>query len=323
MPEMTNNQEYNPLLEIDTSFRSYLDARTRTYTEHIVGGRMDYAFGGDFGMRSKINTMAGWNKLYKTLTVSEIPNHFKKLFKSADIATSMLHANAYNAASKCSARLKVSPPSIMVKKAKEVPEIYSIAGDGIETSIVISSDIAEMCTLRELCYLFGCELGRIQNKHTAYNYAMRYIENNTGKTELSPDVRLISYAMKSWLLSADITADRAGIICLDDPSEFPETYISIRKKCIRDSFGNIDSSLNISDLMEKYQTMRTASVRSLNISSNTSADERRIICGMEFTGCEILYNWRSDLKAPDAELMNKQSLEIRCDIISGADGQTV
>lgn len=153
-----NNQDYNPLLEINTSFESYLKARTRTYTDHVVGGRMDYAFDGDFAMRSKLNTMNGWNKLYKSITLTEIPNHYKKLFRTADIATSMLFANAYNAANKCSERMHLVPPQVMVKKAKGVPEIYSFSCDGVETSIVISSDIAEMCTEKELCYLIGCEL---------------------------------------------------------------------------------------------------------------------------------------------------------------------
>ncbi|MFR0737334.1 MAG: hypothetical protein ACLSHR_10615 [Oscillospiraceae bacterium] len=52
--------------------------------------------------------------------------------------------------------------------------------------------------------------------------------------------------------------------------------------------------------------------------SECSHDERRIIAGMEFIGCEILYIWRPDLSAPMTHVGNKQSLEIRCDIIADA-----
>ena len=34
--------------------------------------------------------------------------------------------------------------------------------------------------------------------------------------------------------------------------------------------------------------------------------------------CEILYNWRSDLSKEDIHTVNKQALEIRCEIILGA-----
>ncbi len=323
-----NNQDYNPLLEINTSFESYLKARTRTYTDHVVGGRMDYAFDGDFAMRSKLNTMNGWNKLYKSITLTEIPNHYKKLFRTADIATSMLFANAYNAANKCSERMHLVPPQVMVKKAKGVPEIYSFSCDGVETSIVISSDIAEMCTEKELCYLIGCELGRIQNQHTVYNFAFSALgltdndeEENTKDSE--DGSRQLGYTLNSWLCAADFTADRAGIICLDDPSDFAETYISVRKKCIPDSFKKIDPDIDKSAVMEKFAKVHATPIRDLSLDAETSQDERRIFAGIEFTGCEVLYNWRPDLNSSGMHLTGKQTLEIRCEILAGADRQSV
>ena len=41
----TNTTEReNPLLQIDTSFRTYLNAYTRSYQNHIVDGVLDYDF---------------------------------------------------------------------------------------------------------------------------------------------------------------------------------------------------------------------------------------------------------------------------------------
>ena len=51
----TNTTEReNPLLQIDTSFRTYLNAYTRSYQNHIVDGVLDYAFESDFAVRQKI-----------------------------------------------------------------------------------------------------------------------------------------------------------------------------------------------------------------------------------------------------------------------------
>ena len=40
---------------------------------------------------------------------------------------------------------------------------------------------------------------------------------------------------------------------------------------------------------------------------------------MEFLNCEILYNWRSDIEKIDVHTVGKQALEVRCEIILGAD----
>ena len=62
----TNTTEReNPLLQIDTSFRTYLNAYTRSYQNHIVDGVLDYAFESDFAVRQKIMGLGGWGKLVK------------------------------------------------------------------------------------------------------------------------------------------------------------------------------------------------------------------------------------------------------------------
>ncbi len=317
---------YNPLLEINTSFCDYLVARTRSYQEHVVGGTLDYAFDADFAMRQKIGGFAGWSRLYKAIVSTDIPNKFKRYFQSSDSAGSMQFAKAYEAAKKCSERLQISLPVILVRKAGDVPEIMSLVGDGIEPCIVMTSDIAEGCTSDELCYLIGCECGRIQNRHSAFNYAFTYPGISRGDISDSVDdggksnVRELNYSLNKWLILGDITADRAGIICLDDPNSFGEIYTSIRRKGIPDSFGNVNKEIDLEGVAKRYETLRVTPVRDLKMGDECSSDERRLIAGMEFIGCEILYIWRPDLSAPSTHVGNKQALEIRCDIIADADG---
>ena len=317
---------YNPLLEINTSFCDYLVARTRSYQEHVVGGTLDYAFDADFAMRQKIGGFAGWSRLYKAIVSTDIPNKFKRYFQSSDSAGSMQFAKAYEAAKKCSERLQISLPVILVRKAGDVPEIMSLVGDGIEPCIVMTSDIAEGCTSDELCYLIGCECGRIQNRHSAFNYAFTYPGISRGDVSDSVDdggksnVRELNYSLNKWLILGDITADRAGIICLDDPNSFGEIYTSIRRKGIPDSFGNVNKEIDLEGVAKRYETLRVTPVRDLKMGDECSSDERRLIAGMEFIGCEILYIWRPDLSAPSTHVGNKQALEIRCDIIADADG---
>ncbi len=321
---MTNSN--NPLMDINTSFGDYLVARTRSYQEHVVGGTLDYAFDADFAMRQKIGGFSGWSRLYKAIVSTDMPNRFKRFFQSSDSAGSMQYAKAYEAAKKCCERLQISIPVLLVRKAGEVPEIMSLAGEGIEPCIVMTSDIAEGCTIDELCYLIGCECGRLQNRHTAFNYAFTYpgisrgdISDSSGENVKS-NVRELNYNLNKWLILGDITADRAGIICLDNPSDFAQIYASVRRKGVPDSFGRVSKDIDIDKILARYETLHITPVRDLRMGDGCLDDERRVIAGMEFIGCEILYIWRPDLNRPETHVGNKQSLEIRCDIIADTDG---
>lgn len=316
---------YNPLMEINTSFCDYLVERTRSYQEHVVGGTLDYAFDADFAMRQKIGGFSGWSRLYKAIVSTDIPNRFKRYFQSSDSANSMQYAKAYDAAKKCSERLQISIPVILVRKAGDTPEIMSLAGEGIEPCIVMTADVAENFTDDELCYLMGCECGRIQNRHSAFNYAFTYPGISRGdvsgsvEENVKSNIRELNYNLNKWLISGDITADRAGIICLDDPASFGEIYASVRRKGIPDSFGSINKDIDIEAVTKHYETLHITPVRDLKMGEEYSSDERRIVAGMEFIGCEILYIWRPDLERPQTHIGNKQALEIRCDIIANAD----
>ncbi len=321
---MDNSTNINPLLEINTSFADYLSARTRNSTEHMIDGRMDYSFDGDFAMRNKINTVSGWSRLYKSIVSSEMPSEFKKLFRFADEASSMLHAKLYSAAGRCAERMQVSLPSVMVKAVKDIPEIYSLTGEGFTSCVVVTSDIEEICSEQELNYLIGCELGRIQNSHPPFRFACDNIFSSENGGH--PDGRTaelykqLAPYLESWLRCADFTADRAGIICLDDPAAFPEIYASIRNKAIPDSFGNTSTGLKTEPILEKYDEVRKIPARSLKIGKEVSQDERRIMAGLEFIGCEILYSWRRDLASTSgSHLTNKQGLEIRCELLADCE----
>lgn len=320
---MADTEIKNPLLDINTSFTDYLSARTRTSNDHLINGKMDYAFDNDYVLRNKLGSVSGWSKLHKQITSSELPNEFKKVFRSTDIATSMLYPKIYNAVNKCSEKLLLNVPTVLVKTAKGSPEIYSLSGDGIESCIVISSDIVDICSDNELCFLAGCELGRIQNGQSAYRFAFNALCSSSQENDDSfASGKIYSDALKQslarWTLSSDISADRAGIICLDDPETFVKTYINIRKKCIPDSFNEINTEIDESDVLAKFESEHKTPVRTLKLSEDTTNDDRRIMAGLEFIGCEILYSWRPDIDNKSGHFSNKQTLEIRCDILAGS-----
>ncbi len=321
---MNENTNYNPLLDIDTSFETYLKARTRNFKDKMVGSQMNYAFDADFSLRLKLSSFAGWNKISKTVTTGEIPNRFKKAFKSAVVAGVLTYPEVYNAMQKCAERLEISVLKIYVRKESEKCEIYSIVGENIEPSIVITSALAEKFTSNELQFLIGCECGHIQNNHSIYIMSAPQFglpADSHFITPVSEEAVALTYknTMMQWLCLADVTADRAGIICLDDPKEFPSVFADIREKGIDDIYTRQGYIFDKKKVSIKYETLHITPARSIRISDDFTLLDKRYFSAMEFLNCEILYNWRTEIEKIDVHTVNKQALEVRCEIITGSD----
>lgn len=318
-----NTAEYNPLLDIDTSFTAYLNARTRSYKDHIVGNRMDYAFDADFSVKQKITTFSSWSKVYKTLISNDIPNKIKRLFQSADIAGSLKYPEFCEAVNLCAERLQISVPTIYVRNAPNKYEIYSVSAEDVEPFIVVTSGLADACTIEELRFLIGCECGHIQNNHCIFNMAAPYfgVKNLEEFEDYVPSQKDLSFkqiasTITEWMKLSDITGDRAGIICLSNPNEYPEIVTSLHDKEIFTYYKKDTFALD--ELMKLYEVLHITPARSISLPQCCTSIEKRILAGLEFLSCEILYNWRSDLNKTELHTINKQALEIRCEIILGA-----
>ena len=317
------NAEYNPLLDIDTSFAAYLNARTRSYKDHIVGGMLDYAFDTDFSVKQKITTFSLWSKTYKTLLNKDIPSKVKRIFQSADEVGSLKHPEVYNAVKTCAERLQISVPTVYVRNAPEKYEIYSIATDDIEPCIVLTTGLIEHCSKEELRFLIGCECGHIQNNHCIFMMAAPYFGINLfeeaeddGRYDIGTATMQIAGTIFEWIKLADVTGDRAGIICLNNPQEYPMIIASLFNKGVLSFYGKEGMDLNA--LMKQYEILHRTPARSIRIPPECSMIDRRILAGLEFLSCELLYNWRTDLNRADVHTVNKQALEVRCEIILDA-----
>ncbi len=315
--------ERNPLLEIDTSFAAYLGARTRSYKDHIVGGMMDYAFDADFSVKQKITAFSGWSKVYKNLSGRDIPNKVKRVFQSADEAGSLKYPEIYDAVKICAERLQISVPTVYVRNAPNKCEIYSVAAEGVSPFIVATSGLIETCGKEELRFLVGCECGHIQNNHCIFIMAAPYFgaDFSADRDEARPadgytPLTQISGMVSDWLRLADVTGDRAGIICLTNPHDYPMIMAGLYNKGVFSGYGK--ESFDLNKVMKEYEVLHITPARSIVLTKDCAAIEKRILAGLEFLSCEILYNWRADLNRVDTHTVNKQALEVRCEIILDA-----
>lgn len=327
MSEETNTlsmQKPNPLMSIDTSFRSYLNAYTRSFSNHVVGGALDYALDSDFAVRQKIQSLSGWTKLSKSINTTDITQEAKMLFSKCNQAGMLKYPEVYDIVRKCADRLELSLPIVFVREENDKKSIYSIASDIIEPCIILTTGLINQMSDDELTLLIGFECGKIQNNHPVYNFGCAYISNSPNrfipveKSFAQPVNNQVICALSEWIDYADITADRASVICFDDPKNYVKTFGKILKDGFVDFYGREQSDVNVEKAMLYSDEIKSVASRNLKSRSDLTRAEKRIICAEEFILSEGLYNWRKDLEKPENGVSSMQECNIRCNIISGS-----
>ena len=323
----TNTTEReNPLLQIDTSFRTYLNAYTRSYQNHIVDGVLDYAFESDFAVRQKIMGLGGWGKLVKAAGSQDVSAEAKHLFLKCEQVGPLKYPDIYDIVKKCAERLELVVPIVFVRGDMDKAQVYSVASDIIEPCIVLSKQVVEMCSKEELMFLIGCECGRIQNNHCAYNMAFTYLNYN--KYTYRPVERSYKQtvnnqlytALVQWVKYADITANRAGIICLEKPGMFISVITGLYNKGYIDFYGRQQKNMDTDGLIKKAESVHAVSSRNLKTDNTMSELEKLVVAATEFLYCSVLYEWRGDAEDSDRHLVSGQICDVRSSIIIGNGG---
>lgn len=320
-------ENINPLLDIDTEFRSYLNAYNRSFEKHMVSGQLDYAFESDYAVRQKISGLGGWGRLSKAINQNDIAAEAKHLFMKCDQAGALKYPEIYEIVKKCAERLELNLPIAFVRTDADKPLAYSITTDVIDDCIVLSDWMVHNCSEDELNLVIGCECGRLQNNHSAYNWAFTYLNYNRSvyvPIERSNKSNVSNHLVRSlieWMRYGDITADRAAMICLDEPGRFCEILCSLYNKGYVDFYGRQETSLDAKKLAERSNELFSVQPRDLRPDAGLSELERRVLASNEFLNCDTLFEWRPDLERSVDKRCNSQICDVRSAMLVGTGGQ--
>ncbi len=317
----------NPLLQIDTGFRSYLNAYTRSYQSHMVDGSLDYAFESDFVVRQKINGLGGSAKLFKAVNTQDIAAEAKHLFMKCDQVGPLKYPDIYDKVRKCAERLELIVPIVFIREDLNRPLAYSIASDLIEPCIVLTKKLLEFCSDDELMVLIGCECGRIQNNHCSFNMAYTYL--NVNNEVFRPIDRAFNQPIGSqvysllvqWVRYADVTANRAGMICLDKPGQYLKIMCGLYGKDYVDFYGRSQHGISYDKLAELSEKVHSSTSRNISVDGTLSDVERYLLACSEFLYCKTLYSWRTDVIDMDGHAESGQICDVRTSVIVGNGGQ--
>jgi Zn-dependent protease with chaperone function len=196
--------------DIDLSFARYVAARKGEASTRSREGAA-YAYAGDIKVRAALDrvrpvtlaveaTVRLWQSVEKTrmlgTSVKVTGKQFPKLAKLAE---------------RCADTLRIPVPTLYVS-----PNIGSLNAHTFGTAedpyIVVNAALIDHLSEDELLDVIGHECGHIQNNHVVYMTTLHFLRH-AANAFLRWSVRPAVLALNAWARRAEITCDRAGLIC--------------------------------------------------------------------------------------------------------------
>jgi Zn-dependent protease with chaperone function len=199
--------------EVDLDFQRYVAMR-RGAAEARAREGAAYAYSGEHRVRRTL-AMARPVTLAIEATVRLWQNVARtELLGSAVKVTDQQFPRLHAIAARCSQMLHIPLPAVYV--APSIGELNAhTLGTDEDAYIVLDAALVDHLTDEELAFVLGHEHGHIHNSHVVFSTALHYLT-----TAASFYVRWIVQpailALRAWSRRAEITCDRAGLLCVKD-----------------------------------------------------------------------------------------------------------
>lgn len=329
----------SPLANYDYSFASYLEKRKARLEASMDGnGIPNYAYKPDYDLRKKLDSMPGLFNVARNITATYASRCMQQENMSSLAVGPHQFPEVYQIACDCAKKLGIAVPNVYIQPS-EVINAYAYATDDDEPFIVVTSLLLKRLSLGELKVVIGHECGHIQNFHSTYTVLCsllfeggliggQVLLGDSLGALLAPLYAILTSGMKMalnmWSRAAEVTADRAGMICCDDL----EDAYRVNKKFLYGAVeveDKIDTSLSTKTLKEQMEMTMNNPNRYQELLYSHPLSIKRVFAEMEFAESETLYHWRPDLKTPGCVMRSKEEVDRRCkryiDVINGKGEQ--
>ena len=202
-----------PKPQIDLSFSRYVAARKGEASARSREGAA-YAYGGDIKVRAALDKVRP-----VTLAVEATVRLWQSVEKARMLGTAVKVTGKQfpriaKLAETCAEALRIPVPTIYVS-----PNIGSLNAHTFGTAedpyIVVNAALIDHLSEPELLDVIGHECGHIQNNHVVYMTTLHFLKH-AANMFLRWSVKPAVLALNGWARRAEITCDRAGLICTRD-----------------------------------------------------------------------------------------------------------
>jgi Zn-dependent protease with chaperone function len=202
-----------PKPQIDLSFARYVAARKGEAATRSREGAA-YAYSGDIKVRSALDKVRPVTLAVEaTVRVWQTMERSRMLGTAVKV-TSKQFPRLNKLAERCAEALRIPPPTLYVS-----PNIGALGAHTFGTAddpfIVINAALVDHLPEPELLDVIGHECGRIQNNHVVYMTTLHFLKH-AANMFLRWSVKPAVIALNGWARRAEITCDRAALLCTRD-----------------------------------------------------------------------------------------------------------
>lgn len=305
----------SPLDSIDCSFGNYLTRRKMMDARRMDGnGIPDYAFAMDYDCRKKLDSIPRFYDTAKTITGTYVSRETHEYTRTSMAAGPTQFPEVYRISCDCARTLGIGIPNVFIQNDPAM-NAFTYAMDDIEPMVVIHSGLLERMTTGELKYVIGHECGHIQNYHSAYQHLSQLVLN-AGLSVTSGINRFLAELMTAgssallaaWSRAAEVTADRAGMICADRSED---CYSALAKIMYGGTIGS-EHEIDYGAIRAQLEHTVSSIAKYGEMWDSHPAVARRIAALQEFSECSIYYEWRPDQKQPGQVMRDKDDTDKHC-----------
>ncbi len=197
--------------EVDLDFLRYIALRRGAIEKRVREGSA-YAYSGEGRWR---RTLA----LAKPVTLAvEATVRLWQTVKRAELlgvsvkVTEQQFPRLHKIVARCAQTLSIAPPAIYV--APDIGQLNAhTLGTDDDAYIVLNAALVDHLSDEELTFVIGHECGHIHNNHVVYATALHYLTSAASfyvRWIVTPAI----LALQAWSRRAEITCDRAGLLCV-------------------------------------------------------------------------------------------------------------
>ncbi|MBE9075883.1 M48 family metallopeptidase [Romeria aff. gracilis LEGE 07310] len=306
----------NPTTAIDLSFANYVDSRDRELSAHLVGGIPDYAFSLDQQLRQQLAAMGPVRAISQSLVAMIVPLQ-KQLQQMNGVAVGpQQYPEIYALGEDCARQLGIGVPQIFVYYSPML-NAYTIATDDVAPMVVLSSALVEAFEPLELKFVIGHECGHIHNLHSVYNTAVELMTNSlaTVAFQAVPALGALRFVLQGglllfmmrWSRCAEVTCDRAGLICCGD---LTKAQVALAKLAT----GGVEplKGINIQEYLKQIRQVQSTPVRLLELTRSHPLTHKRIEAIRLFADCDVLPSWRPEMRST-SPVRSKAEIDEQCE----------
>lgn len=182
-------------------------------------------------------------------------------------------------AERCAETLGIATPTVYIVNSPVMNA--ATFGTNDDSVIMVHSALVDHFSDEELLSVLGHECGHIQNKHVVYLTALHYLRVLAGaayRLLMAPT----EVVLMSWLRRAEITCDRAGLLCSRD---LEVSTRALTKLALGSS--KLYEQLNMEAFIDQYEELKDDVGRFAEIRASHPWLPKRVIALRQFAESEL------------------------------------